>query len=303
MSQRSILLYSRTPHQLEQWEAWLAGIGLDTCPIRRLLTMQMAEVPQLPEFTLVLTDEPVDLTQLGLPRSRLAQGEIGLIAVGCAIPADVNLPADATAREVQLACRLMAQIVALRADLALERGQQAALQGLVETDPLTKLPNRRAWDAKLESLESALSKDAASANLVIAMLDIDGFKQCNDQQGHAAADECLVEIARRLTSAVRRNDFVARWGGDEFGLLLADLPAENAGAVVERIRQAALPLATGSPTLSAGWARVQEKDGYPETEEAFTYADAGLREAKQAGGNQTREGGPELREPAKAIAS
>jgi diguanylate cyclase (GGDEF)-like protein len=300
-SRRSILLYSRLPEHVERWEAWLAGIGLDTLPIRRLLTMNMAQVPTLPDIALVLTDEPVDLMQVGISRCRLARGEIGVITVGCAIPADVNLPADATAGEIQLACRLLAQIVALRADLAQQREAQTTLRDLAETDPLTKLANRRAWDAKLESL--AIGGNAeASGDLVIAILDIDGFKQFNDQQGHAAADEQLAEIARRLTGAVRRNDFLARWGGDEFALVLADLPAENAFAVVERIRQAAAPHGAEQLTLSAGWARVDEKAGCPETSEAFQTADAALREAKQAGGDQTREGRGNKGEPAKAIA-
>jgi diguanylate cyclase (GGDEF)-like protein len=301
--QRCILLHSRDPEHCLQWESWLAGIGLDTLLSRKLLTMTLAQVSDLPEIALAITDEPVDLTQLGLSRCRVARGEIGLITVGCAVPADVNLPADVTAGELQLACRLLAQIVALRADLARERERKTELQTLVETDPLTKLPNRRAWEAKLQSLLGPVSADSSvGGEQVLAMFDIDGFKRRNDEEGHAAADDQLVEIARLLAKAVRREDFLARWGGDEFALLLADLPLHSGQVVIERIRQSATTFGPRPLTLSAGWARVGEKAGCPAPSDAFEAADAALREAKQAGGDQTREGVVGFREQVQAAA-
>jgi diguanylate cyclase (GGDEF)-like protein/PAS domain S-box-containing protein len=90
-------------------------------------------------------------------------------------------------------------------------------------DPLTGLANRRALE---RTLEAALTRAATSARSVgVLMLDLDGFKAVNDRHGHAAGDEVLREVARRLRRSVRERDLVARLGGDEFVVVLTDLGA------------------------------------------------------------------------------
>lgn len=85
-------------------------------------------------------------------------------------------------------------------------------------DALTKLANRRALD---ERLPDAMARVRRSQKpLAVLFMDLDSFKQVNDNYGHAVGDELLREIAKRLTASARETDFVVRWAGDEFVLLL-----------------------------------------------------------------------------------
>ncbi len=115
---------------------------------------------------------------------------------------------------------------------------QQGLQELAYQDPLTGLPNRRQLDQHL-ALALARAERAGSAVAVLA-LDLDGFKTVNDSHGHVVGDALLREVAARLRGAVRSTDLVARMGGDEFVVLLADLPRDGASlavaAVVAQIR-------------------------------------------------------------------
>jgi diguanylate cyclase (GGDEF)-like protein/PAS domain S-box-containing protein len=110
---------------------------------------------------------------------------------------------------------------------------------LATTDELTQLPNRRLLD---EQLELALAR-ARRGGLAVAVLsvDLDRFKDVNDTLGHAYGDRLLVEVAARLRAGARETDVVARVGGDEFVILLADLAVQEAPqlvqAVVGRIRE------------------------------------------------------------------
>jgi diguanylate cyclase (GGDEF)-like protein/PAS domain S-box-containing protein len=105
-------------------------------------------------------------------------------------------------------------------------------------DPLTGVANRRAFE---RTLAAALSRASARGRtLGLLMLDLDGFKAVNDRHGHAAGDEALREVARRLRRSVRERDLVARLGGDEFVLVLTDLGGHSSVAhdTVERVRSA-----------------------------------------------------------------
>ena len=110
---------------------------------------------------------------------------------------------------------------------------------LATTDELTQLPNRRLLD---EQLELALAR-ARRGGLAVAVLsvDLDRFKDVNDSLGHAYGDRLLVEVAGCLRAGARDTDVVARVGGDEFVILLADLDVQEAPAlvqtVVDRIRE------------------------------------------------------------------
>lgn len=101
------------------------------------------------------------------------------------------------------------------------------------TCPLTGLPNRRA-------LEMALEREAARVErggppFALVLLDLDGFKQVNDERGHKEGDRYLRRLAQALVSGVRRGDLVARWGGDEFAVLLPGTGEKEAVEVAERL--------------------------------------------------------------------
>ncbi len=106
------------------------------------------------------------------------------------------------------------------------------LTDMASTDALTGLPNRRAWET---NLDQALLE---GEGLVLAMLDIDNFKDFNDTRGHPAGDRLLKETAAAWREELRAGDFLARIGGEEFALLLSSCTATgDAVAVVERLRR------------------------------------------------------------------
>jgi diguanylate cyclase (GGDEF)-like protein len=112
-------------------------------------------------------------------------------------------------------------------------------------DPLTGLPNRRAWDAWLARAPAFAARTGLPFS--VAMLDLDGFKDYNDTHGHLAGDERLVWAARQWRRRVRAVDLLARLGGDEFALLLPDATLDQARAVVTRAVEGArdIPCSVG----------------------------------------------------------
>lgn len=107
-------------------------------------------------------------------------------------------------------------------------------------DPLTGLPNRALLADRIEQGVARSRRSGTPLGLI--MLDIDRFKRVNDRLGHAAGDRVLSEVARRLEEAVRREDTVARWGGDEFVIVLPELErVEGLARVRERIREQVRP--------------------------------------------------------------
>jgi diguanylate cyclase (GGDEF)-like protein len=108
-----------------------------------------------------------------------------------------------------------------------------ALQQLALQDALTGLPNRLALLERMEELQA--DRREREASFAVAFVDLDDFKRINDDHGHAVGDEALCQVAASLTRAVRDTDFVARWGGDEFVVLL--LGPTDAHAVEESLRR------------------------------------------------------------------
>lgn len=164
----------------------------------------------------------------------------------------------------------------------------ARIQALAMRDELTGLINRRHM---LELLEQERQRCVRSGRtFCVAMIDIDRFKEVNDRYGHAAGDEVLQRLAREALSAVRVADVLARWGGDEFVLLLSDARLQLARGGVERVRQRieAVSLRVGEQplqvTISAGLA---EHIAGESVATALARADAALYEAKAQGRNRT----------------
>lgn len=114
--------------------------------------------------------------------------------------------------------------------------QLTELEVMARTEELTGLPNRRAWD---ETLARELARARRNGlPLCVALLDIDRFKEYNDEHGHQAGDALLREAAARWRAALRTSDFLARFGGDEFIALLPDCTVEQGIGLAERLRAA-----------------------------------------------------------------
>jgi len=152
-------------------------------------------------------------------------------------------------------------------------------------DALTGLTSRRTFEAELAS--SVIGKRSSDASGVM-FLDLDGFKKINDEHGHKAGDEVLIETARRLLHSVRELDTVARLGGDEFTVLLRGVHNKDEAVIVaERILAAMrkpMRLSSGvdvHPTPSLGIALASDAATDPTT--LLKDADAAMYEAKRAG--------------------
>lgn len=117
---------------------------------------------------------------------------------------------------------------------------EAEVRRLAFYDPLTHLPNRRLLHDRLT--QAIVASKRSTCHGAVMMLDLDNFKSLNDTHGHMAGDLLLTEVARRLTACVREMDTVARFGGDEFAVVLGELKADKAAAtaqaqvVAEKIR-------------------------------------------------------------------
>ena len=169
--------------------------------------------------------------------------------------------------------------------------QRRAEERLVEQavqDPLTGLPNRR-WF--LDALARATARaDRSGRPVGVLLADVDDFKLVNDTLGHAAGDRLLVELARRVSGALRPSDTVARLGGDEFVVLTEDLEhARDALAVGERIAEAAsgrYDVGASLPPRIALSMGVSTSCGDVDPDTLLAHADAALYEAKRRGRNR-----------------
>ncbi|UQU61485.1 GGDEF domain-containing protein [Couchioplanes caeruleus] len=155
--------------------------------------------------------------------------------------------------------------------------QSRQVRELSRTDELTGLPNRRAWNDELPRALEHSRRDGAP--VCVAVLDLDRFKQFNDSYGHPAGDRLLKEASAAWHGALRTVDTIARFGGEEFTVLLPGTDATAALAVLQRAL-AATPL---GQTFSAG---VAAWDGVETSDQLIERADAALYEAKDGGRNR-----------------
>ncbi|MBF0184325.1 MAG: sensor domain-containing diguanylate cyclase [Magnetococcales bacterium] len=174
------------------------------------------------------------------------------------------------------------------------RKAEAKIRHLAYHDVLTGLRNRQSFDDIIDSVYQKLQKhtrrgnDAWQNSAFLAILDIDHFKRVNDTYGHLIGDEVLVTFARLMEKTFREQDFVFRFGGEEFVVLLVNLTEEQAFAALERFRQTveshAFPQ-VNRVTVSQGAIEIKVNE-MPGT--LMEKADKALYFAKQNGRNQVR---------------
>jgi diguanylate cyclase (GGDEF)-like protein/PAS domain S-box-containing protein len=178
-------------------------------------------------------------------------------------------------------------------DVTAARQAEITLRHQALHDPLTGLANRYLLLDRLD-MADARQRRADAPSTAVLFLDLDGFKSVNDSRGHEAGDELLVELASRLTSAVRATDTVGRLGGDEFAVICEDTSEEGAMVVASRIHEALLePIVVMQDPLpvsaSIGVAMCPPND----FSDLLRLADAAMYTAKESGGARTELHRPE----------
>jgi diguanylate cyclase (GGDEF)-like protein len=226
----------------------------------------------------LITDKPLKDALASAGFRRAGRGHRpAVLGIGDVEGADTVLAADFSSRELMLACQLLGEIERLRVACAVAtRTHEEAMQ-LAETDPLTGLANRRAWDRRLAA---AIARGREQI-VWLAVVDLDRFKQINDERGYAAGDGTLVRAAHAMAKQLRHGDLLARLGGDEFGVLVEHMSANHAAAVFMRLRGAVA--ACNEVTASIGYA---SSAAHRTASDLSSSAERALRSAKRLGGNQ-----------------
>lgn len=229
-------------------------------------------VPEMPQDWRPGQWHPMDSLTIPLD---LGQGQmLGLIALDR--PRDRRYPDLATIRALELFADQCAAAIS-RAEL------HSHMEELVSTDPLTGLHNRRAL---AETITNDLARaDRGGHPYSLLFCDLDHFKEVNDQWGHTVGDQVLQQVANVLRQRLRRGDFAARYGGDEFVVLLPDTSQAAAALVAEELRQrVSEALTPRRTTVSIGAA--QAAPGASDWAELVAMADSAMYRAKKNGRNR-----------------
>ncbi|MDC7122794.1 EAL domain-containing protein [Cellulomonas fimi] len=171
------------------------------------------------------------------------------------------------------------------ADITERKRAEAELTHNALHDSLTSLPNRALLTERLDRALVRAARDGTT--VAVLYLDIDNFKDVNDSLGHAAGDELLVHIARRLTTVMRDTDTAARLGGDEFVVVCEDLTSmDDVDAVTHRITQALavqVPIAGRTVTVSASIGIAHSTTVHDRSDDLLRAADIAMYRAKANG--------------------
>lgn len=170
-------------------------------------------------------------------------------------------------------------------DITTQKNHEAALIQLARHDPLTGTANRRYFFERAE--QEFMRSRRYHAPLSITLIDVDHFKQINDQYGHATGDEVLKLLSQKISTLLRENDLLARIGGEEFAILMPSTGLAGAALMAERLRLAIAEEASPVAGLmlhlrfSAGVTQLKAQD--QSIEDCLRRADEAMYKAKQAG--------------------
>ncbi|MHB1374135.1 MAG: sensor domain-containing diguanylate cyclase, partial [Thauera sp.] len=187
--------------------------------------------------------------------------------------AEVGIALDGTVLTLALAYRMRRL-----------RGERLRAEHLAATDPLTGLRNRRAFTAEAKPLWQAAQQGGRPLSAIV--LDLDHFKALNDAHGHAAGDAALVAVARLLEQGCREADLVARWGGEEFVVLMPDTRLEQARRTGMRLLEAMRAAKIeheGRPLPLSASVGVAERGAHADLQALIDEADHWMYEAKRVG--------------------
>ena len=235
-----------------------------------------------------------DTIRAGLGAIEAAVDTGTLPAIQLALSKAIEDVSEALAKQKQdyeqRIAELNARMSSLREDLVSTREE-------LKRDPLTEVYNRGAFDQAIQ--HSVNMKFIADQGGTLVLIDIDHFKQINDEFGHASGDAVLKSIATCLErSFIRRSDLVSRFGGDEFAVILNDTNSESSAPIIERFRNCleSVAIAYAPPdrrvTCSIGYTAIGTDD---DVESLLNRADKALYQAKRQGRNRMRYIAPSQR--------
>jgi len=181
------------------------------------------------------------------------------------------------------------QVIGYAKDITLQRSYQQKLEHIAHYDPLTDLPNRTLLAARLEQAMAQASRQ--DCPLALGYLDLDGFKDINDQHGHDVGDALLVVMASRVNQVLRDGDMVARLGGDEFVVILNAFPggSDGEGLLAGILASVARPIQAGDLVLQLSASlgvTLYPQAGETDADQLLRQADQAMYQAKLQGKNR-----------------
>ena len=185
-----------------------------------------------------------------------------------------------------LVCLAITGVVLVLANLTIG-GYQRRLEEMATVDKLTGVANRQVFDTMFDQVLKSTKRRRETLSAV--MLDLDHFKQVNDEHGHQAGDQVLRAVAETAKEQVRESDIICRWGGEEFLIVLPDCDLDQAATIAEKIRAAVeyrrVTLGWGSISVTVSLGVAELRNG-ERRDELISRSDEALYVAKAAGRNR-----------------